>query len=269
MALRLIEAIGGSSLSENIIYAISPALPVSHCSIFALRSNGHADTVSAASSIGESAAVTARSYIQLGFDLQDENLRWLARRKPTDSTQYWIAHHFADAVPNPEYRRICYGDVGIRERLSLLLLRPDSTRIALNLYRNHAQPDYCAQDIAWMAQNAALLGAAIFRHTELTPSQRAVDPANDLVDGLPARERQLLAHLLAGRTTKEAAQAMKIATSTAITYKQRAFGRVGVRNARELLVILGNRGSAGPLSVVGANEKHVLQQANAPTVVEN
>jgi DNA-binding CsgD family transcriptional regulator len=44
-----------------------------------------------------------------------------------------------------------------------------------------------------------------------------------------------LAHVLAGRTTRETAELLQLAPTTVLTYRYRAFAKLGVRTHRELL----------------------------------
>ena len=62
---------------------------------------------------------------------------------------------------------------------------------------------------------------------------------NPVQGGTRDNKVDLLAHVLAGLSTREAAQAMGIALSTALTYRYRAFHRLGIRNQRELLGLRG------------------------------
>jgi DNA-binding CsgD family transcriptional regulator len=219
-------------------------LPASHCTVFALRSSGRVEAVSSASAFGEVATLTAIEYMRLGFDQQDSNMVWLAKRKPARAIKLWIGHQLAEEVANEQYRRVCYGEPGIRERLSLLAVFPDGYRVAVNLYRNFSYPDFAPRDFEWMGRQAALVGAAVMRHVELMRRPLADHPLQgQLMTSLSGRERQLVSHVLAGLTTKEAAREMGVSTTTALTYRYRAFQHLGIRSHRELMVLLGASGS--------------------------
>ena len=243
LATELMEAVGTPAFAARLLRALQPELSASHCTVFALRASGRADAISSASTIGEVATLTAVEYMRLGFDRQDANMVWLARRKPSRVLQLWIGHQFAEEVANEAYRRVCYGETGIRERLSLLAVFPDGPRVALSLYRNHSYPDFEPADAAWLDEHALLLITAVRRHMQLA---RAASPDGPLqppsMAGLSARERQLVSHVLAGRTTKEAARDMGVSLSTALTYRYRAFQHLGVRTGRELLAVVGGAG---------------------------
>ena len=241
LALALVRAIGAPHFAAELMDAVTPTLPVSHCTVFGLRADGRMEPVSSASARGEAATIAAVEYLRLGFDRQDSNTLWLHKRKPGKATQCWIGHQFAHQVQDAAYRRVCYEEPGIRERLSLLTVFPGGYRVSVSLYRNHAYADFSPQDMAWLGRQAPLMAAAVMRHVQLgapAPAGDAAQTERDLLAALPARERELIAHVLAGLTTREAAQAMGIAHTTALTYRYRAFHHLGLRNQRELLGLL-------------------------------
>ncbi|MCZ4311801.1 LuxR C-terminal-related transcriptional regulator [Comamonadaceae bacterium G21597-S1] len=239
LVMDLMAAIGSDDFADRLIGAVSPALPANHCTVFALQDNGRVQVVSTASVIGDAASDTARAYARMGFDRQDANMVWLAARKPARQIQYWLGHQFAEEVANEQYRRVCYGENGIRERLSLLVLYPDGYRVAISFYRNHSYADFAEADLAWLRGVSRLIAAAVRRHVHQRPGtagtgSTAAVPEQQRVE-LPRRERELLAHILDGCTTREAAERMGVAHTTALTYRYRAFARLDVRNQRELL----------------------------------
>jgi DNA-binding CsgD family transcriptional regulator len=240
LSAALINAIGADDFAAHVLDALGALLPASHCTVFALRSSGRVEAVSSASAIGEVATLTANEYMRLGFDKQDTNMLWLSRRKPAKSLQLWIGHQFAEEVPDAHYRRVCYDDLGIRERMSLLAVFPDGYRVAVSLHRNFSYPDYGPKDFERMAQHASLIATAVMRHVQVTRRAPADQPLQvQLMTKLSGRERQLVTHVLDGMTTREAALEMGVSETTALTYRYRAFQHLGVRNHRELMVLLG------------------------------
>ena len=240
LGAALINAIGADNFAAHVLDALGALLPASHCTVFALRSSGRVEAVSSASAIGEVATLTAIEYMRLGFDKQDTNMLWLSRRKPAKSLQLWIGHQFAKEVPDAHYRRVCYDDPGIRERMSLLAVFPDGYRVAVSLHRNFSYPDYGPKDFERMAQHASLIATAVMRHVQVTRRAPADQPLQvQLMTKLSGRERQLVTHVLDGLTTREAALEMGVSETTALTYRYRAFQHLGVRNHRELMVLLG------------------------------
>src|SRR6218665_1030896 len=54
LTVGLLQAIGADDFAGLLLRAIGAVLPVSHCTVFALRSSGRVERVSTASAVGES-----------------------------------------------------------------------------------------------------------------------------------------------------------------------------------------------------------------------
>lgn len=243
MAAHLVAAIGSDSFAQKLLAAAEQPLPSSHCTIFALQNNGRVKTVSSASSIGEAASLTAVQYMRLGFDKQDSNMRWLKRKRPAAHTQLWVHQQSAEDVADAQYRSVCYEEVGIRERLSVLALMPDGYRVAISFYRHHAFAPFASADFEWLTGVALVVANCVHRHSQLTASAAGSIGGSPWLRTLSGRERQMVALIVSGCTTQQAADEMGVALTTALTYRYRAFQHLGVRNARELLSRIGGANS--------------------------
>lgn len=236
MVSGVLAGIGTPHLAASYLSAMQRVLPVTFCTVFAAAANGRIETVSAASSHGHTAERTAERYVAERYDRLDPHMAWLAARKLPRRPQLWIGHHRAEDVADPAYRAACYDDVGIRERSSVLLLLPSGQRAAVSFYRSLVQPDFGADDFALIEAHAALLADATAAHGRSASTAREGSGptlASRLL-GLSLREREVIGHLLAGRTAKETARAIGIELTTARTHQYRAFRRLEIRSLKEL-----------------------------------
>ncbi|RZM03397.1 MAG: LuxR family transcriptional regulator [Variovorax sp.] len=233
----VMAGIGTPDLAAGCLRAMQRVLPVTFCTVFVVDASGRLETVSAASSYGRTAEQTAARYIAARFDRRDPHMTWLAARALPASPQRWIGHHRGDELADAAYRTACYDDVGIRERASVLSLLPTGERAAVGFYRSLAQPVFDAADFACIGAHAALLADAVAAHGRgAVRARAAVAPGAALpLSALSRREREVVAHLLAGRTAREAAQALGVALTTVRTHQYRAFRRLGVANLKALL----------------------------------
>ncbi|MBO9651387.1 MAG: helix-turn-helix transcriptional regulator [Variovorax sp.] len=233
----VLAGIGTSHLAASYLSAMHRVLPVTFCTVFAASASGRIETVSAASTYGTTAERTAERYVAERFDLLDPNMAWLASRKLPKRPQLWMGHHTAEDVVDPDFRAACYTDVGIRERASVLVLLPTGQRAAVSFYRSLAQPDFGNDDFERLETHAQLLADATVAHARSTAARHeAAEPllASRLLV-LSLREREVIGHLLAGKTAKEAAREVGIELTTARTHQYRAFRRLGIKTLKELL----------------------------------
>jgi len=234
----VMAGIGTPHLAANYLAAMQRVLPVTFCTVFAVGASGRLDTVSAASSYGNTAERTAARYIAERFDHCDPHMVWLGARPLPRQAQRWLGHHRGDEIADDAYRVACYSDVGIRERTSVLLLQPTGQRAAVSFYRSLAQPEFEAADFACIEAHAALLADATAAHgrSAIMAREEAGKPTQVLgLLALSQREREVIGHLLAGRTAREAAGAMGLGLTTVRTHQYKAFRRLEIRTLKELL----------------------------------
>lgn len=233
----VLAGIGTPHLAASYLGAMHRVLPVTFCTVFAVSAAGRIETVSAASSYGSTAERTAERYVAQRFDRLDPNMVWLAARKLPKRRQLWMGHQVAEEVADPAYRAACYGDVGIRERASVLLLLPTGQRTAVSFYRSLAQPEFGDADFALLEVHATLLADATLAHGRSAMAAReAAEPTlSTRLLALSLREREVVGHLLAGRTAKETAREIGVELTTVRTHQYRAFRRLGIRSLKDLL----------------------------------
>lgn len=240
VVVGIVAGIGTPHLADGFLAAMQRRLPLTFCTVFALGATGRVVTVSTASNYGDTALQTAGSYIENRFDLLDPNMVWLSARPLPKTPQLWLSHQRAEEVADPAYRAACYGDVGIRERASVLLLLPGGQRAAVSFYRGLALPEFGAEDFDAIATYGALLAEATAAHSRglvgrASPHPVDTHPMQSRLLSLTLREREVMTHLMAGRTAKEVAHALGVRLTTVRTYQYRAFRRLGIRTLKEWL----------------------------------
>lgn len=146
----------------------------------------------------------------------------------------------AGDIADADYRRTCYENGGIGERLSIQAAGRQP--LIANGYRAASDGGFRPGDIARLEDFAPLLMAALSRHVELSASRpgdetpAAVRQTLLSADaGLSAREAEVAAGFILGRTQGEIGIETGLTLSSVITYRRRAYCKLGVMDKQELL----------------------------------
>ncbi len=152
----------------------------------------------------------------------------------------------ASAITDEEYRWYCYDLPGLEEKISIARPTGNGWNI-LNFYRR----DSCRPDeVAALATFGVFALAAIAKHGHLLSLDDVASPAADLIDrplpgccgcafsDLTRREAEVCSYSLLGGRSTEIGERLGVAQSTVLTYRRRAYGRLGIGSASELVAHL-------------------------------
>jgi DNA-binding CsgD family transcriptional regulator len=125
-----------------------------------------------------------------------------------------------------------------------LHLRENGRTITLSAFRRGEGGGFNEAELKRLSRSADLLMAFVVRHNELNPPAPrpahglSVEQATGLVRALganlPRRELEVCARILRGLTMEAVALDLGIGVSSAITYKRRAYARLGISGTAEL-----------------------------------
>jgi DNA-binding CsgD family transcriptional regulator len=145
-------------------------------------------------------------------------------------------------IASRSFRRRFFDDAGIVERISVVQRGADAWR-GINVAR-HASNGLCSDDevaslvgLAHLVLPMLPLNRSRARQQQLTAAQLE-DRFAERYACLTARERQVCARAAAGMSVEETAEALEIAKSSVLTYRQRAYQRLCVRSALELRALV-------------------------------
>jgi DNA-binding CsgD family transcriptional regulator len=235
-----VAAIGRPEFPDRLRRAVRTLTGGVLCSVFALDGRGAPQYLFAAAPPARArfAAAASQRYAAR-FWRRDPMLGRLADGPGADVR---IGRQRADAIPDDEYRHWCYDVGGVVERISLL---GGERPLLVSGYRIRGEP---APATGTLAVYAPELIAAVARHRSFIATgpqaarQAAIEARLADVDlGLTARERQTVTGILLGRTQQEIADDLSVAVSTVITYRRRAYQRLGVSDRRALAARLDRR----------------------------
>jgi DNA-binding CsgD family transcriptional regulator len=211
---------------------------VDHCAVVRLLRASVAQVFTNATIASNSDhAVAAVRYID-GYFRHDPNLR-LVRDAAKLQGKVLIRDLKATDIEHRGYRVDCYEATGIVHRISLLTGTQGLGLVALNFHRVKASGLFSPDDMARMKAVALPLVTLARRHVELlanTASNADVWRLRLKVirHDLTRRELEVAARMLAGESLREIAESLGVAHSSAVTYRARAYHRLGVQNLKEL-----------------------------------
>lgn len=172
-----------------------------------------------------------------------------------------VTHCVADDFGRAHREQI-YQAHSLSERLSLVsngdaAEAGSGALLAVNLYRHRGQPRFSAADLDTVFALAGPLLAVVRRHVELSAPARS-DAGDTLTPGAPItspaqqaaqrlhrhcpqlteRELAVCERLLRGWTFDGIAADLGVSPSTAKTYRNRAFGRLGIHHRNALFALV-------------------------------
>ena len=146
-------------------------------------------------------------------------------------------------IPNKEYRSFCYDSHEVLERASILAYAGRAP-IMLNLYRCRGSGPFESIGISEIEKSGELLCALVAKHAEVSTTMPGANVQPDVGEvgkilhkaalGLSTQETEICAGLLAGCTYKEIARRRSLKLSSVVTYRKRAYAKLGIVDRNEL-----------------------------------
>ena len=235
-----VAALGTARFAANLLAALNRVVPVDHLSLMRFEDRARAPVIeSAVWRGGEHVTQVQRAYLG-GLYRHDPNLRLAA-------SQLSFVRLHRDAIANRAYREACYLRAGLIERLTVAVTE-GGRLIALNLYRREQSGVFAEQDIDAIGGIAHFLAALASKHVGMLGALLRSRDRSDRIgaaatrlhalDGrLTRRESEVLARILVGMTSGGIALDLRISLNTVLTYRKRAYGRLGVTSQAELFAL--------------------------------
>lgn len=236
----LINGVGRHRFGAALLDAANRFARVDHCSLIHIRPGGEVRvymTQSAVAGTGAGAAMAAVAYIDY-YHRFDPNRRLLGQARSLRDGVV-MRHQSVGDIKVRSYREACYEKPGLSDRLSFITGDAEVSLVAVNFYRNKASRKFSARDVRRLTGASALFTTAAARHIDLlshaAPSwERWRESLKSHAPRMTGRELDVAARMLSGMTLRESAKSLGIAHSSVVTYRARAYARLGVGNFRQL-----------------------------------
>lgn len=233
-----VAALGGAAFASELLAALNQSVPVDHVCLMRVVDRARPPVLESASWRGGThVAEVQRAYLN-GLYRFDPNL------SPPADSRVAVRHLRRDAIAHADYRETCFERAGLLERLSVAA-GGEGQLVLLNLYRLDASGPFAAVEAAAIEELAPFLAALAVKHVgTLGMLLRSRDRADRIgalaarlhaLDGrLTLRERDVLSRVMLGMTSEGIALDLGIGLNTVLTYRKRAYARLGVTSQAEL-----------------------------------
>jgi DNA-binding CsgD family transcriptional regulator len=240
-----INAIGTSRYGEACFQIFEQSLDADHWAVFVHRANHSVHCIASASRVHAAAAKeSVRRFVTYGHSADPSLTAATTRAFETGC----IVNMDIDDIQDVQYRR-CFEATGVRERLSLYARQGADLR-QLSIYRSARRRTFSSPEVRHFTVLANVMLATAGKHEMLSTDTKGVPPQLDLaaierlLERIPAqlsrREREVCACAAVGKTILGTALDLGIERSSVITYRHRAYQKLGISCQNELVALVMN-----------------------------
>lgn len=237
----LIAAIGNPVLAPRLIGFLSRLFGAEHAAVFSMQGNGLAKVIAASADGSSTAERQVRRYLEDDMWRDDPTIAE-ARQSPQRLTllRTDIAH-----LENPALREEIYVETNIRDRV-FLCGRQENGVFGLSVLCSEAKGEFSEGELAQLRSVGGMLLAILACHagivappdvgralTSLTEIEACME---DVPEAFPRREKEVCTRIIYGISTLGIALELDISEETVVTYRKRAYHRIGIATQRELIL---------------------------------
>ena len=243
---RLVNTIGDEDFGSQLLAYFFELCGADYCTVFTLSPDAARSVTTASLSLD--AAGLAQQ--QIALYIQDQ--RWqrdpmiAQARKQLDLQPVSLVHTVVSDLPAVDYRDVLYNRANVCDRV-LLCARSATGLIGLSLLRASSSGTYSTDDIVHVQDSCPLLMAIIDKHVDLTAQKPNFSEALTSLKqietclasspvALSQRESEVCARVLYGISSLGIGLDLGIGEETVMTYRKRAYQRLGIGSQRELVV---------------------------------
>lgn len=138
---------------------------------------------------------------------------------------------------SPVYRRRFFNVPDLNEKFAIVAREEESGRIFyINFYRAGRDGGFSQPEIERLGQQVPLISALLIRH--FREEGRAGDERRLLSASLSEREAQICEMILQGHTAKTIGRRLSLSENSVVTYRKRAYRKLGISRKSELIELL-------------------------------
>jgi len=234
-------AVGEDQFGDAILRAVNTLAEVDLCSAFRVQSSEAPQHLCSAGNLPQIprfAEVASSNYASVYW--RRDALALMMQNLASGGDEVHVFRQAWNDIRDSEYRRACYERASIVERITMLRSGPSS--VCLSVYRTEATGPSSALDCERLEACAPILTAAVAKHASIRSlyTRSAASESAILIallqreEGLSSREAEIAAALAVGRTQAEIAKDTGLTLNSVITYRKRAYGKLGISDRHAL-----------------------------------
>ena len=265
----VINSIGTSGYGRACLELFEQSLDADHWALFHYNANNSVNCIATASRIYMAAAQENINRFVVRCYKVDPSLIVLKQRQPEGSC---VTKMEIGDIRDRQYRH-CFELTHVQERLSFFS-RVGSDLHQLSIYRGPRKRTFSSPELNHFSTLARLVLAAGSKHERIGREATAIPKHLDLEaierhleylpGGLSRREREVCSRAAAGKTIEGTALDLNIRKTSVITYRQRAYQKLGISRQNELVALVNNLRS-DTLSSCGSRLASSLLPGSCPT----
>ncbi|MES5487878.1 helix-turn-helix transcriptional regulator [Bradyrhizobium sp. INPA03-11B] len=233
-------AIGRDGFPQALIGALRRVAGVGHCMVFSFTGPRSAACLLDVGNIptGRDLGIAYSEHFHQADPNRDAVFEGQAQAVPI------LLPTFARRMYSDGYRKIFFDDSDIVDKFASAIWTGD-TCFYVNFYQITEQGRFSREQIARLAAVAPALTAAVARHFQREPALDA-DPIARLktlfattepLARLTGREKEVCLRILSGLSSEAIAADLGIGLHSALTYRKRAYDKLGISSQNELFAI--------------------------------
>lgn len=250
--------VGRSAFPDALMAHLRRVAAVDHCMVFAFANDRDAQCLLTAGdiAIGDDLGAAYAGH----FHANDPNKEVIFQR-PCDSNA--VLMPFVERrMYRRDYRKLFFDDSGIVDKFATALWH-EGICIYANFYRLEAGGRYTERQVNALNRASPKVVAAITRHCQLALESRSRDRSDGLgllvqafarppLDALTSRERDVCMSILQGLSSEAIAGRLGISLNSVLTYRRRAYQRLGITSQNELFSLVMAQLAVGHRSAIRA-----------------
>lgn len=243
----VIRVVGTSDFGRSLISMLGDVCNAEHCTVFKITEKSPSEVFAVSRDGSDTAHRQSSLYLAGSFWRYDLPMARAMESAGLNRTTFDRSE--IRSIPNRQFRDLIYGNTHIRDRI-LLCGRSAENLFGISVLRTEASAnnyeenendlfklrELCGVLISLLSKHISLIDNMGRLSRALTSMAEVEETLNRSTFRLPKRETEVCVRILYGMSTLGIALDLNISEETVVTYRKRAYQRLGIATQRELLV---------------------------------